>query len=175
MLKSLFRAGSSIYRRRFLSDASPNSSDTFSWVKDLLSANKVIGAILVTGGFIYGFVRAEFAAKLDSMKSDITAVKADLKSDITTVKADLKSDINASEQRVKSDLKGDITAVKADLKSDINASEQRVKSDLKGDITALKADLKSDINASEQRVKSDLKASERRIFRKIDEVFSGKK
>ena len=119
-------------------------SSAYSWVGEVLTANKAAGAMMLTGSVLYGLVRA----------------------DIYSFKTDLRGEMSASEAR----LKADMIVMKADIKGDMIASEMR----MKADIITMKADIKGDMSASEARVKADFKASEDRVMAKIEEVFSKK-
>ncbi len=74
-------------------------------------------------------------ADLQTVKSDIAAVKSELQGDIATVKSELQGDIAAVRSdiaTVKSELQGDIAAVKSELQgemADVRVTVQAVQSE----------------------------------------------
>ena len=144
-----------LLKKSFRKFSANGLSSAYTWVGEVLTANKAAGAMMFTGSVLYGLVRA-----------DIYSFKTDLRGEMSASEARLKADMSASEMRMKADM----DVMKADIKGDMSASEMR----MKADIITMKADIKGDMSASEARVKADLKASEDRVMAKIEEVFSKK-
>jgi gas vesicle protein len=121
--------------------------------------------------FIWHFV--ELKDKINSVKTDISAVtagqeelKTELKTDISAVTAgqeELKTDISAVTAGQEG-LKSEISAVKNDIENSISA--------VKGEISAIKNELGQEISAFQERIRAGQAEFEERVTRNLREDLS---
>ena len=93
-----------LLKTSFMKFSANGLSSAYTWVGEILTANKAAGAMMFTGSVLYGLVRA-----------DIYSFKTDLRGEMSASEARLKADMSASEVRVKADLKASEDRVMAKI------------------------------------------------------------